>query len=134
MHRKTPLWLFATLMALAGGFAYADTEVVDGITWNYTILDGEAIVQGARIIFSETEKSFGRATLVPISRGGSRSRATVSILMFLLRNSRKSAEITELVSPFTPPPRNTWPIGRFLAHSRSWTTSPYVRFRRKPSP
>ena len=42
---------------------------------------------------------------------------------FLLRKSRKGAEETELVSPVDPPARNTWPIVRFLAHSRSWTSS-----------
>jgi len=44
--------------------------------------------------FSETEKSFRRVAPSATTWGGSRSRATANILMFLLRNERKPAEMS----------------------------------------
>lgn len=70
MYRKIPLWLFATLMALAGGFAYADTKVVDGITWNYTISNGKAIVQGEESWIPAIDCDFEGSITIPSELGG----------------------------------------------------------------
>ena len=67
LHRSK-LWLIGALSGICL-IVHAETEVIDGIRWTYTVVDGNAIVGGESSITAVPKETFGIVT-IPTMMGG----------------------------------------------------------------
>ena len=70
MKRICKVWLIVSFATFAVMASFADTEVVDGITWTYTVSNGEAILGGGSSSSTAVSRSTMGAIAIPSLLGG----------------------------------------------------------------